>query len=420
MTATPACVLRVTPFQVQARFFVTLLVQIMKQRRVRARAQLTGEPVDPLEDGQDIRLGIGRSHGSNHLVQFPEADEDFAFGFTHLRIIPAGRNIATPLCAGMLARMRIVVLDGHTLNPGDLSWDELREAGEVIVHPRSAPAEVVPRLAEADAALTNKVPLGREIIAQLPKLRYIGVTATGYNIVDVNAAKERGIVVTNVPAYGTSSVAQATFALLLELTNRAGHHAQTVREGRWSQSPDFCYWDWPLVELAGLTLGIVGYGRIGKQVAAIGRAFGMTVVATQNTPRPTGDETRVVELETLLKESDVVSLHCPLTPQTKHLINRDRIAFMKPSAFLLNTSRGPLIVDADLAEALHAGHLAGAGLDVLSVEPPPPDNPLFHAPNCFITPHQAWATRAARQRLMNVTIENIRAYSRGQPVNVVS
>jgi glycerate dehydrogenase len=315
--------------------------------------------------------------------------------------------------------MKIVVLDGYTLNPGDLSWEALRQAGECEIFDRSGAAEVVARLAGAVATLTNKVPLDRATIEKLPALRYIGVTATGYNIVDVAAAKERGITVTNVPAYGTDSVAQATFALLLELTNRAGHHAHTVREGRWNICPDFCYWDFPLIELAGLTLGIAGYGRIGRQVGRLGEAFGMKVIATARQIRGDVEGVRFVGLETLLRESDVVSLHCPLTPETKGLIDRSRLAWMKRSAFLLNTSRGPLIVESDLAEALHSGKIAGAGLDVLSIEPPVQGCPLLTAPNCFFTPHQAWATRAARSRLMNVAVENLKAFLRGEVRNVV-
>ena len=316
--------------------------------------------------------------------------------------------------------MKIVVLDGYTLNPGDLSWEEIKSCGKCEIYERSAPDKVNTRLQEADAALTNKVPLDRTTLEVLPKLKYIGVTATGYNIVDIQAAKERGITVTNVPAYGTDSVAQMTFALLLELTNHVGHHAQTVREGRWTRCPDFCYWDFPLVELSGLNLGIIGYGRIGQQVGRIARAFGMQVLATPSRSRRTEGEVRTVSLEQLLSESDVVSLHCPLTSETKGLINSARLALMKKSAFLLNTSRGPLIVEADLAEALHDGRIAGAGLDVMSVEPPLQGSPLFTSPNCFITPHQAWATRAARQRLMNVTAKNLRAWIDGEPQNVVS
>lgn len=316
--------------------------------------------------------------------------------------------------------MRIVVLDGHTLNPGDLSWDALKALGECEIFERSSPAEVVERSRIAEAVLTNKAPLSRETLEQLPKLRYIGVTATGFNIVDAQAARERGVAVANVPAYGTASVAQATFALLLELTNRAGHHAQTVREGRWSACPDFCYWDFPLVELAGLKLGIIGFGRIGAQVAAIGRAFGMEILATPSRSSSKSESARVLGLEALLAESDVVSLHCPLTAETKGLINRARIDLMKRTAFLLNTSRGPLIVEADLAEALNSERIAGAGLDVLAVEPPVSGSPLFGAKNCFITPHQAWATRAARQRLMNVTVENLRSFQAGRPANIVN
>ena len=316
--------------------------------------------------------------------------------------------------------MKIVVLDGHTLNPGDLSWDDIKNLGETALHERSARDEVIHRLQGADATLTNKVPIDRRTMEALPNLKYIGVTATGFNIVDVQAAKERGITVTNVPAYGTNSVAQATFALLLELTNRVGHHAQTVRDGRWNSCPDFCYWDFPLVELAGLNFGVIGYGRIGQQVAIIARAFGMNILATPSRSTPAHQDARVMPVEELLRESDVVSLHCPLTPDTKHLLNAERLSLMKKSAFLLNTSRGPLIAEADLAEALHNQCIAGAGLDVLAVEPPLERSPLFSAPNCFITPHQAWATRAARQRLMNVTAQNLKAWIKKKPQNVVS
>jgi glycerate dehydrogenase len=316
--------------------------------------------------------------------------------------------------------MKIIVLDGHTLNPGDLSWDGIKALGPCEIFERSAPGEVAPRLQGATVALTNKIPIDRKTMESLPDLKYIGVTATGFNIVDVPGAKERGITVTNVPAYGTDSVAQATFALLLELTNRAGHHAQTVREGRWNRSPDFCYWDFPLVELAGLNLGIIGYGRIGQAVARIGQAFGMKILATASRSASSADDVRIASLEELLRESDVVSLHCPLTPETKGLINSTRLGLMKKSAFLLNTSRGPLVVEEDLAAALHSGRIAGAGLDVLAVEPPVQGSPLFAAPNCFITPHHAWATRAARQRLMDVAVANVAAWIKGAPRNVVS
>jgi glycerate dehydrogenase len=316
--------------------------------------------------------------------------------------------------------MQIVVLDGHTMNPGDLSWDDLKQMGECAIYERSRPGEVLARLEKAEIALTNKVVMDRSILEASPRLRFIAVTATGFNVVDAVAARERGIPISNVPDYGTQSVAQATFALLLELAHRAGHHAQTVRDGRWSRSPDFCYWDYPLVELAGLTLGIIGWGRIGRQVAKIGRAFGMKVIFQSSRMKETSPEFEQVSLEELLRNSDVVSLHCPLTQETRGLMNQARLGLMKKSAFLLNTSRGPLVVEEDLARALQNEQIAGAGLDVLSVEPPPENHPLFKAPNCFITPHIAWATRAARQRLMNVTLANVRAFIEGHPQNVVN
>lgn len=308
---------------------------------------------------------------------------------------------------------RIVVLDGITLNPGDLAWDDLAACGAVTVHPRTAAADIVTRARDAEVLLTNKVPLSAETLAQLPALKFISVLATGHNIVDSAAARARGILVSNVPTYGTASVAQHVFALLLELTQRTGHHAQTVREGRWVRSPDWSYWDNPLIELAGLTLGIVGAGRIGQATGRIGEAFGMQVMQASRTAGRVG-------LETVLRASDVVSLHCPLTPETRHLINAETLRWMKPGAYLINTGRGPLIDEAALAAALHAGHLAGAGLDVLSAEPPPADNPLLGAPRCLITPHLAWATTAARRRLMAITVENVRAFLSGQPRNVVN
>jgi glycerate dehydrogenase len=317
--------------------------------------------------------------------------------------------------------MNIVVLDGHTLNPGDLAWDELHTLGQLHVHARTQPADVVARALDAEVLLTNKVVLDRQAITALPKLRYIGVLATGFNVVDTVAARERSIPVTNVPGYSTRSVAQVVFALLLELTHHVGHHAQTVRAGRWSRSEDFCYWDTPLIELDGLTLGIVGFGQIGREVARIAQAFGLRVLIhsrTRPAELPPGAEW--VSLPELLARADVVSLHCPLTPDTRHLINQERLALMKPAAFLLNTGRGPLVDEAALADALNAGRLAGAGLDVLSVEPPPPTNPLLSAKNCLITPHIAWASKAARQRLMQITAANLRAFLAGQPQNVVN
>ncbi len=319
--------------------------------------------------------------------------------------------------------MKIAVLDGHALNPGDLSWDELRALGECVVYPRTPPEQVMERAAGAEAVLTNKTVLTRAHLEALPDLRYVGVLATGYNVVDVDAARARGIAVTNVPGYGTPSVAQMTMALLLELTLHVGAHAQSVREGQWSRSPDFAYWNTPLTELSGLTLGIVGFGDIGQAVARLAQAFGMTVLAHRRPRSGVPDDLRAVrfvERESLLRESDVVSLHCPLTPETAHLIDAASLALMRPSAFLLNTSRGGLVDAPALAEALTQGRLAGAALDVLETEPPPADNPLLRAPNCLITPHIAWATRAARERLLRAVTDNLRAFQQGEPRNRVA
>lgn len=316
--------------------------------------------------------------------------------------------------------MNICVLDGFTLNPGDLSWEELRQLGPCTIHDRTPVAEIVARAANAEIVLTNKAPLGRETLAALPRLKYIGVLATGTNVVDLAAARERGIPVTNVPAYGTRSVAQATIALLLELTNHVGHHAQRVRAGGWTNATDWCFWDAPLVELDGRTLGLVGFGRIGAAVAEIAHALGMKVIAFNPSAKPAPPFVKFVELETLFRTSDVVSLHCPLTPQTQQLVNAERLAWMKPSALLLNPSRGPLVDEVALAEALNAGRLAGAAMDVLSVEPPPAGNPLLAAKHCLITPHQAWGTRAARVRLLRVAVDNVRAFLGGKPQNVVN
>ena len=306
------------------------------------------------------------------------------------------------------------------MNPGDLSWDELNSLGECEIYDRSPPPDVVKRAADAEIVLTNKTVLNREQILALPRLKYVGVLATGYNIVDVAAARDRNIPVTNVPTYGTRSVAQHTFVLLLELTQHVGHHAQTVRDSRWTNGPDFCYWDYPLVELDALTMGIVGFGRIGKAVAELARAFGMNVLATSSTPKQSPTGVQFVELETLFRQSDVVSLHCPLTERTKNLVNKATLALLKPTSFLLNTSRGPLIDERALAEALNSGQLAGAALDVLSVEPPPANNPLLSAKNCIVTPHIAWATRAARSRLMQIAVANVRAFLNGRLENVVN
>ena len=314
--------------------------------------------------------------------------------------------------------MNIVVLDGFALNPGDLSWSELESLGVCKIYDRTPSSEVVKRALDAQIVLTNKTVLTREQIQSLSQLQYIGVLATGTNIVDLAAARERTIPVTNVPTYGTKSVAQATLALLLELAHHTGHHAQTVRDGRWTNSPDWAYWDFPLIELDGLTMGIVGFGRIGGAVAELACAFGMSVITSSKKSLPSF--VRPVELETVFRESDVLSLHCPLTPETKHLVNAERLGWMKRSAFLLNTSRGPLVDQHALANALNSERIAGAGLDVLAVEPSPQDNPLLHAKSCIITPHNAWATRAARARLLRVAVENVRAFLSGTPQNIVN
>ena len=317
--------------------------------------------------------------------------------------------------------MNIVILDGHTLNPGDLSWAGLEAIGPCAVYDNTPAELVVERAADCQMAIVNKVIVNRDVISALPKLQYIGVTATGYNVVDLAAARARNIPVTNVPTYGTPAVAQMVFAHILELTQHVAYHAQTVVDGRWTASEHFCYWDYPMIELTGLTMGIVGFGRIGKATANLAKAFGMKVLAHELFAEARTDpDVQYVDMDTLFRESDVVSLHCPLTDETKGFINKDRLALMKESAILVNTSRGPLINESDLAEALNNGRIAGAGLDVLAVEPPPADHPLYHARNCNITPHIAWATRAARSRLMDVVVDNAKAYLAGTPQNVVN
>jgi len=315
--------------------------------------------------------------------------------------------------------MKIVVLDGYTLNPGDLSWDALNRLGECVVHDRTAPDQLVERVTGARVLLTNKVVLDRGTMELLSDLAYIGVQATGYNVVDLEAARDRGIVVTNVPAYGTDSVAQHVFALLLELVSGVGRHDEAVRAGKWSRSPDFSFNEVSMTELAGLTMGVVGHGAIGKAVTRIAEAFNMKVIVHTRT-RERGSPIKYVDLETLFSESDIVSLHCHLTPETKGLVNGERLQLMKATSFLINTSRGPVVDEQALAEALHTGQIAGAGLDVLTVEPPPEGNPLFRTRNCIITPHIAWATRAARKRLMDTAVGNVRAWMEGRPVNVVT
>jgi len=316
--------------------------------------------------------------------------------------------------------MLLVLLDGYTLNPGDLSWAALEALGPCAIYDRSRPEEVVSRAQDADMLLINKVAMTAAVIDQLPRLRYIGLLATGYNCVDLEAARRRGIVVTNVPAYGTSAVSQMVFAHLLNMTNRVADHAHGAAAGRWSTAPDWCYWDQPQWELAGRTLGVVGLGRIGRATAAIGRALGMQVIACNDPPLAAEEGFEMVDMDTLFRRSDVVSLHCPLTPQTDRLVNRQRLELMKPTALLINTSRGGLVDEAALAAALNAGRIAGAGLDVLQTEPPPADHPLLHARNCWITPHIAWATQSARQRLLSIVVDNVRAFLAGHPQNVVS
>lgn len=313
--------------------------------------------------------------------------------------------------------MKIVVLDGYALNPGDLSWEELKSLGEVEIYDRTSAEETVRRASGAEIILTNKTMLLSDVIGKLPDLKYIGVLATGYNVVDLDITRERGIVVTNVPAYSTMSVAQHVFALILEFFNVPCSLSEGVRNGRWSRNIDFCYWDKTLTELDGLVMGIVGFGKIGQAVARIGEVFGLNVLVHT---RSRVSDYENCSLEQLLEKSDIVSLHCPLTPETRGMINAERLGMMKPSALLVNTARGPLVIEQDLADALNKGIIAGACLDVLSQEPPGEDNPLLSARNCIITPHVAWATLAARKRLMKIAVSNVREFLAGSPVNVVN
>ena len=318
--------------------------------------------------------------------------------------------------------MKIVILDGHAVNPGDLSWNAFRELGELEVFDRTSEGDTVSRARDADAVLTTRTPLSAATIAQLRRLRYIGVVFTGYDQVDLNAARERKIVVTNVPTYGSASVAQLVFALLLELCHHVGLHSEATRAGEWSRSSDFSFWKTPLIELEGKTMGIVGFGRIGRDVAEIALAMGMHVIASDaaRTETPDWPGFRWCELDELMAAADVISLHCPLLPQTRGIINAASLSKVKPSAFLINTSRGPLIIEQDLANALNEGRLAGAGVDVLSIEPPSQNNPLLHAKNCLVTPHIAWATKEARMRLVDTAVTNLKAFLEGHPVNVVN
>lgn len=317
--------------------------------------------------------------------------------------------------------MKIVVLDGYAANPGDLSWDGMKALGECVIYERTAPEQVLERAAGAEVILTNKVVITAEHIAALPDLKYIGVLATGYNIVDVEAARNRGIVVTNIPAYSTDSVAQMVFAHILNICLQVQHYTEAVRGGRWTSSPDFCFWDTPLMELSGKKLGIVGLGHTGSATARIAIGFGMQVCAyTSKSHFQLIPEIKKMELDELFRECDIVSLHCPLTEQTRGMVNAARLKTMKPTAILINTGRGPLVNEQDLADALNNGTIYAAGVDVLSQEPPRADNPLLHARNCFITPHIAWASGEARQRLMQIAVDNLNGYITGKVVNNVA
>ena len=318
--------------------------------------------------------------------------------------------------------MKIVVLEGHAVNPGDLSWDWLKAFGPVTVYPRLVSAEeTISRIGDADVILINKTPITEEILDACPSIKLICVLATGYNVVDCAAARARNITVCNVPDYGTSAVAQYTFALLLELCHQIGHHDKLVHEGAWTTCPDFCFWDTLQMELAGKTLGIIGFGRIGQAVGRIAKAFGMEVLAYSRTEYPEGRQIATyVSLPQLLAKSDIISLHCPLTPETTGIINKDTIAMMKDGAIVINTSRGAAIVEKDMADSLRSGKLRAAAVDVVNTEPIPADSPLLTAPNCMITPHMAWAPKESRQRIMDCTKRSIEAYLTGNPINTVN
>ncbi len=315
----------------------------------------------------------------------------------------------------------IVVLDGYTLNPGDLSWDGLKNLGELTVYDRTPPESIVERIGDAEIVYTNKTLLTAEVMDACPGIRFIGVLATGYNVVDTTAAKARNIPVANVPSYGTDAVGQYAIALLLEICHHVAHHAKAVRGGRWTTSEDFCFWDYPLIELSRKTMGIIGFGRIGQATGRIAKALGMRVIAMDKNLSPSGSEiAEYVSLDELLAESDVISLHCALTPETQGIIRKETIEKMKPGVILINNSRGPLIVEQDLADALASGKVYAAGLDVVSVEPIRPDNPLLQAPNCLITPHISWAPKESRKRLMDIAVNNLAAFLKGEPVNVIN
>ena len=318
--------------------------------------------------------------------------------------------------------MKIVVLDGYTENPGDLSWEGLAQFGQLRVYDRTgSEEEVIRRIGDAEVVFVNKVPISRRVLDACPNIRFISVLATGYNVIDVKAAAEKGIPVSNVPAYGTAAVAQFAMALLLELCHHVAHHSEAVHAGRWASSPDWCFWDYPLIELSGKTMGIIGFGRIGQATGRIARAMGMEVLAYSRSVREEAKAlAEYVDLDSLLARSDVIVLHCPLFPETEGIINRENIAKMKDGVIIINNSRGQLVVEQDLAEALNSGKVLAAGLDVVSTEPIRPDNPLLGAKNCLITPHISWAPRESRQRIMDASVENLRAFLAGKPVNVVN
>jgi len=317
--------------------------------------------------------------------------------------------------------MKIVVLDGYTENPGDLSWAQLEELGELTVYDRTPADKVIERIGDAEIVLTNKTPITGETMQACPNMKFISVLATGYNIVDCAAAKERGIPVCNVPTYGTASVAQFAIALLLEVCHHVAHHDRAVHEGRWESNPDWCFWDYPLIELAGKTMGIIGLGRIGQATARIAKALGMRVIATDSVHSEAGAQAaEYVELDALLAQSDVIALHCPLFPETQGIINKNTIAKMKDGVIIINNSRGQLVVEQDLADALNSGKVYAAGLDVVSTEPIRGDNPLLSAKNCIITPHISWAPKESRMRIMDTSAENLRAFLAGSPINVVN
>ncbi|GKX63280.1 Glycerate dehydrogenase [Pragia fontium] len=318
--------------------------------------------------------------------------------------------------------MKIIILDGHTLNPGDISWHDIEQLGQVTVYERTPEELIVERIGDAEIVLTNKTPLNAQTLAHCPNLKFIGVLATGYNVVDIQAARQRNIIVSNVPSYSTMSVAQLSTALLLELCHHVGEHSSDVRSGGWTNSIDFSYWHSPLIELMGKKLGLIGYGRIGSAFAKVALALGMEILVYTPSQNKSIEQPniRVVSLDQLLAESDVISLHCPLTDQNTGIINQSSIAKMKTGVMLINTSRGGLIVEQDLADALNSGKVAGAGLDVLSIEPPSKDNPLLNARHCIITPHIAWAPKEARLRMMDITVNNLKCYIAGKPQNVVN